>query len=188
MIEILRKLGSFFLDILQTIVLAAAIFAISYLFLFQPHQVIGSSMEPNFEDKEYILTDKISYRFREPERGNVVVFQSPPDSERDYIKRIVGLPGEKIRIQDGGVFINNELLKEGYLAPGAYTPPGLFLREGQQTQIPSETYIVLGDNRKQSSDSREWGFVPKQNIIGKALLRYWPIEEVGLVPEVKYAL
>src|SRR3972149_5842868 len=98
MATVLRKLGSFFLDILQTLVLAASIFVISWLFLFQPHQVIGSSMDPNFQDKEYLLTEKVSYRFRPPQRGDIVVFKAPPDPERDYIKRVIGLPGETIKI------------------------------------------------------------------------------------------
>lgn len=174
------------MDILQTIVLAAAIFAISWLFLFQPHQVIGNSMDPNFQDREYILTEKISYRFNLPQRGEVVVFKAPPDPERDYIKRIVGLPGEKIKIQGGVVFINGLPLKETYLPSGSFDSPGLFLKEGQEFQIPQDSYITFGDNRGHSSDSRDWGPVPRQNIVGKAFLRYWPLNKMGLVPKVNY--
>lgn len=188
MTELLKKLGSFFLDFLQTIVLAAALFVISYLFLFQPHQVIGNSMDPNFEDREYLLTDKISYRFRHPQRGEVIVFKSPPDPERDYIKRTIGLPGEKIKIQNGKVFINGVVLRENYLPAGSLTTPGRFLRDGQEVQIPEGFYIALGDNRNHSSDSREWGFVPRENIIGRSFLRYWPIPKINLVPEVSYTL
>jgi len=187
MTTFLRKIGSFFLDILQTIVLAAAIFVISYLFLFQPHQVIGNSMDPNFEDQEYILTDKISYRFRSIQRGDVIVFKSPPDPERDYIKRVIGLPNEKIKIQGGKVLVNNQLIRENYLPPENFAIPGTFLKEGQEFQIPSDSYIVLGDNRDHSSDSREWGPVPRENIIGRAFFRYWPLEKINLVPEVNYA-
>lgn len=186
MASLFRKLVAFFFDILQTVVLAAAIFIISYLFLFQPHQVIGNSMDPNFADQEYILTDKISYRFHPPARGEVVVFKAPPDPERDYIKRIIGLPGEKIKIQGGRVFINAQVLKEEYLPPEDLAVSGSFLQEAKEIQIPNDAYIVLGDNRRHSSDSREWGPVPRQSIIGKAFLRYWPVDEIGLVPQVTY--
>lgn len=181
-----RRLGSFFLDILQTLVLAAAIFVISYLFLFQPHQVIGNSMDPNFEDQEYLLTDKISYRFHNPHRGDVIVFRSPPNPERDYIKRVIGLPGEKFKIQNGRVFINDSLLEEDYLSAGSFITPGPFLKDGQEIKIREDSYITLGDNRSHSSDSREWGFVPRQNIVGKAFLRYWPIEKIDIISEVTY--
>lgn len=187
MAPFLRNLGTFFLDILQTVVLAASLFVISYLFLFQPHQVIGNSMEPNFEDQEYVLTDKVSYRFHSPQRGDVVVFRSPPDPERDYIKRIIGLPEEKIKVQGGQVYIDNQLLKENYLPPGSYAMAGRFLKEGQEFQIPSNYYIVLGDNRSHSSDSREWGSVHRQNIVGKAFLRYWPLEEIETIPQAHYS-
>lgn len=186
MASLLRKLGSFFLDILQTVVLAASIFVISYFFLFQPHEVIGSSMDPNFTDQEYILSDKISYRFHSPERGDVIVFKSPPDPDKDYIKRIIGLPGEKIKIQGGRVFINDRLLEEKYLPAGDFSSPGKSLREGQDVVIPQNSYIALGDNRRYSSDSRDWGFVPKENIIGKAFLRYWPPQKIGLIPKNSY--
>lgn len=185
--ELIRRLGSFFLDILQTVVLAAAIFVISYLFLFQPHQVIGNSMDPNFADKEYLLSDKVSYRLHLPARGDVIVFKSPPDPEKDYIKRIIGLPGEKIKIQGGKVYINGDLLKENYIPSESFTIPGLFLREGHEVQVPPNSYIALGDNRNHSSDSREWGFVPRDSIIGKAFIRYWPLNEIGTIPKVTYS-
>lgn len=178
----LRKIVAFFLDILQTVVVAAAIFVVAYLFLFQPHQVIGNSMDPNFTDKEYILTDKVTYRFRPPQRGEVIIFKAPPDPEKEYIKRIIGLPGERIKISQDAVFINGQKLEEAYLAPNTFLAPGSFLREGGETTLPENNYFVLGDNRSHSSDSREWGFVPHDSIIGKAFLRYWPIPEIGLVP------
>lgn len=187
MSSILRKLGSFFLDILQTVVLAAAIFAISWLFIFQPHQVIGNSMDPNFQDKEYILTEKISYRFHTPRRGDVIVFKAPLDPEKDYIKRIVGLPDERIKMQNGKIFINNRELKENYLPPGGFTSPGVFLKDGSDFQIPKDSYVAFGDNRSYSSDSRDWGTVPRQNIVGKAFLRYWPLNLAGFTPKINYA-
>lgn len=183
-----RRVGSFFLDLIETVVIALAIFVIIYLFLFQPHQVRGNSMYPNFYDGEYILTDKVSYRLRDPKRGEVIIFQAPRNQEYDYIKRVVGLPGESIRIDQNKILVNNEILNEVYLPEIYATSPGSFLGSTQGLVIPEDQYFVLGDNRSQSSDSREWGLVPKENIIGKAWLRYWPTERLGVIPEVDYQL
>lgn len=183
--EAIKRIASFFLDIIETIVVALAIFVVAYLFFFQPHQVKGASMEPNFHDEEYILTDKISYRFHPPERGNVVVFRAPKNRELDYIKRVVGLPGEKIRISNGEVFINDQKLKEDYLG-NITTYPSSFLRVGEEFLIPAGEYFVLGDNRSHSSDSREWGTVAREDIIGRAWLRYWPPQMFGILPKISY--
>lgn len=184
--EIIKRIASFFFDIIETIVLALAIFVVIYLFLFQPHQVKGASMEPNFYDGEYILTDKASYRFRPPKRGEVVIFKAPRNPELDYIKRIIGLPQEKIKIENGKVFINGQELKEEYLPKNVVVSGGLFLPKGKEVKIPENTYFVLGDNRSHSSDSREWGPIQKNEIIGRAFLRYWPLNRFGLLPKVKY--
>lgn len=181
MLGILKKIGSFFLDIIQTIVVALAIFVIVYLFFFQPHQVKGNSMMPNFSNGEYLLTDKITYRFQEPKKGDVIIFTAPKNQEYEYIKRIIGLPAETIRIEGGEIFINGEKLKEEYLSQKTKTHSGHFLKEGQLFTIPEGQYFVIGDNRDHSSDSREWGTVPKENIIGRAWLRYWPFDKFGLV-------
>lgn len=176
-----RKVGALFLDFIETVVMALAVFVIIYLFLFQPHQVRGSSMYPNFHDGEYILTDKISYRLHEPQKGDVIIFKAPRNEEYDYIKRIIGLPGEEIELLDGKVFINDQPFDESYLPKEFLTSGGSFLRANSPVSIPKGQYLVLGDNRSHSSDSREWGFVPKQNIIGKAWFRYWPPDRLGLI-------
>lgn len=184
--KIFKKIASFFFDIIETIVLALAIFVVIYLFLFQPHQVKGASMEPNFHDKEYLLTDKISYRLRSPKRGEVVIFKAPKNPELDYIKRIIGLPGERIKIENGSVFINGQLLKEEYLPKNEVISGGLFLPKGKEIKIPKDSYFVLGDNRSHSSDSREWGPIKRENIIGRAFFRYWPPNRSGILPKAKY--
>lgn len=184
--RLFRKIGSFFLDLVETVVMAMAVFVIIYLFLFQPHQVKGSSMLPNFHDGEYILTDKISYRLKEPKRGDVVIFRAPRNEEYDYIKRIVGLPGDTFKIENGKTFVNNNPLNEIYLPSDYITLPGKFYKEGDAFAIPQDQYFVLGDNRSHSSDSREWGLVPKENIVGKAWLRYWPTNRFGVIPEVAF--
>jgi signal peptidase I len=189
--KLLIKVGEIFLDLFQTIVLALSLFVIMYLFFLQPHQVKGSSMTPSFQDKEMLLTDKVSYRFRQPQRGDVVIFKalsSEPcaDIECEYIKRVVGLPNERVKIQEGLVYINGQKLKEDYLLPGIKTSPGSFLEEGVERKVPEGEYLTLGDNRSHSRDSREFGPVPKERIIGKAWLRYWPYKTVGIIKKVDY--
>lgn len=189
--EFVRKLGSFFLDIIQVIVLALSIFVISYLFLFQPHQVRGNSMYANFYDQEFLLTDKISYRFSLPQRGEVVIFKAPPsepcaETECEYIKRVIGLPGENVRISDGYVFINDQKLNEAYLPSDVRTQPGTYFREGQTITLAENQYLVLGDNRLHSRDGREFGPIKREAIIGKAWFRYWPVSRLGIIPQGQY--
>jgi signal peptidase I len=179
-------MASFLLDIVETIVVAMAIFVVCYLFFFGPHQVIGASMEPNFYDQELILTDKISYRFHTPQRGDVIIFRSPKNRELDYIKRIVGLPGERVKVENGAVYINDQQLKEDYLAGTTATSSGPFLREDTDFSVPDDEYLVFGDNRINSSDSREWGTINKEDIIGRAWLRYWPPSVLGVLASPQY--
>ncbi len=187
LINFLKAVFAFFIDFIETAIVALSIFVVIYIFLAQPHQVRGSSMYPNFTDGEYILTNKISYRFENPKRGQVIVFKAPHNGGYDYIKRIIGLPGEIIKISGGKIYINNHLLnEENYLSSDVLTQNGLFLSEGKQFEIPDNEYFVLGDNRSQSSDSRDWGTVPRKNIIGKAWFRYWPINKINFLPEASY--
>ncbi len=161
--------------------ISLAVFVLVYLFLFQPHQVEGRSMEDTFQNGEYILTDKISYRFREPERGDVIVFHSPQDERVDFIKRIIALPGDRIMIKGSMVYLNGKLLDEPYVKEGI-SPQDSFLREGVEVSVPSGNYVVMGDNRLHSSDSRKWGFITKQEIVGRAFFRYWPLDALGTIP------
>ena len=184
--QIFRKVGSLLLDAIEVTVIALAMFVVMYLFLFQPHQVRGNSMYPNLHDNDYLLTDKITYQLREPKRGEVVIFRAPKNEEYDYIKRVVGLPGDTVRVSDGQIFVNGQLMVEDYLPIDTTTYGGQFWGEGQSIPVPEGQYFVVGDNRSHSSDSREWGPVPKGNIIGKAWLRYWPPEQIDLIPKVDY--
>lgn len=147
----------------------------TYIFIAQPHEIKGSSMNPNFVDNEYVITDKISFRFKEPERGDVIVFKLPINQDIDYINRIIGLPGESIKIANGKVYINEQSLNEPYLEKTTESIKESFIEEGKNINIPKDYYFVMGDNRPHSSDSREWGFVPKSNIIGKVIFCYWPL-------------
>lgn len=176
----------FFADIFETIIIALAVFLLTYFFLIQPHRVQGDSMLPNFVNGELILTDKISYKIREPARGDVIVFRAPTDSGKDFIKRIVGLPGEKVELSNGNIYVNGNPLKEAYLTLETKTVSGSYLREGGQATVPSSEYFVLGDNRSHSSDSREWGTIKKESFVGRAFIIYWPPPSFALVPQVQF--
>lgn len=175
------------MDVFEVIVFAVAIFLFVYLIVLQPHKIKGNSMQPNFPDGEYILSDKLSYRFGEPERGDVVVFEAPGTDGEDFIKRIIGLPGETISIRDNSVYIDNRQVIESYLPDTIVTLPGDFLEDGESVTIPLENYFVLGDNRGHSSDSRTWGLVEKEAITGKAWVVYWPLDKLGGIEEVAYS-
>ena len=182
----LEALGKIFLDVIETIVISLSIFLIIYMFLMQPHQVNGKSMYPYFDNGEYVMTDKISYNLGKPQRGDVVVFHAPPQAHCptgtgcDFIKRIIGLPGDSVEIRDSMVFINGTQLEEDYLPSSVMTYPGQFASNGAIT-VPEGHYFVMGDNRNHSSDSRAWGFVNVDELVGKAFFRYWPLDKAGLI-------
>ncbi|MDP2632378.1 MAG: signal peptidase I [Candidatus Curtissbacteria bacterium] len=173
-------------EVLQTILISLAIFLFVYVFLIQPHRVKGESMMPNFYDGELLLTEKVTYRLYKPERGDVIVFRAPNSKNVDFIKRVIGLPGEAIRIENGSVFINGEKLREPYetqLTGGT-----------EEITLGTEEYFVLGDNRNASSDSRSFGSIKKDSIRGRTWIVYWPLwkstESAGvrLISKVYYAI
>jgi len=172
--------GGFLLETLQTIILAIVLYFLIDTVVARV-RVENISMLPTLQPGEFILVDKISFHFKEVEYGDIVIFHFPQNPREDYIKRVIGLPGDQIRIADGQVYINEQVITEPYLsAPPVY--------EGDWT-VPGEALFVLGDNRNQSSDSHSWGFVPKENLIGKALVVYWPFDELKLLtqPHVVFA-
>ncbi|MGI5827830.1 MAG: signal peptidase I [Patescibacteria group bacterium] len=180
--SILRSIVSYILDFLETIIVAVAIFLFLNVFVFQPHRVQGQSMFPTLHSGEYLLTSKIAYRFGEPTYGDIVVFKAPNNSEYDYIKRIIGLPGDRIKIIDHKFYVNGYILDESrYLSSTVPTDGQRFLQEGMEIIVPPDSYFVAGDNRTNSSDSRDFGAVPKNNIVGKAWFRYWPPSSIGIV-------
>lgn len=179
--ELIKKIASFFLEIVQVFVFSVALFLFLYLLVLQPHKIKGDSMQPNFPDGEYLLTDKVTYRFNEPQRGDVVVFKAPGTDGDEYIKRIIGLPGEEVSIRNGSVYVDNRILEESYLADSVYTNNGIFLKNTDSVLVPQGSYFVLGDNRPFSSDSRSWGFITKMDITGRAWLIYWPPQKSGVV-------
>src|SRR6185436_17547611 len=167
--EILRKTYFFFIDTMQTVLLAASIFLVIYIFLFRPFQVSGESMFPTFKDKEYILTNLITLRFENPHKGDVIVFKAPTDNEKDFIKRVIGVAGDAVELEDGFVYVNGKKLNESaYLADDVRSYGGAFLKDNEPVKVPVGEYFVMGDNRQYSSDSREWGFLKQNAIIGKS--------------------
>lgn len=188
----LRIVARFFLDIIETVVVALAIFVIIYLFLVQPHQVNGNSMWPNFLDGEYLLTDKLSYRLDSPLRGDVIIFRAPPGAHCpqelhcDFVKRIIGLPQESVTLVGGTILIDDKPLAESYLPQDFATASQTSSGQPLRMTLDEEEYLVLGDNREHSSDSRAWGAVPRENIVGRAWLRYWPPQRIGFIAEAAY--
>jgi len=167
--KIFDNSGVFVLEIVKVLaILFLAAIAIKY-FVFQTFVVVGSSMEPTFHDKDLLVVNEISYRFSAPKRGDVIVFRFPKDESKDYIKRIIGIPGDAVQVENGIVKVNDKALPENYIT--------VHQTFGSQTKILGEgEYYVLGDNRdpNASSDSREWGPVPRENIIGKVWFRLFP--------------
>ncbi len=189
--NLLKALGRLLLDTIEVFVLALALFAVAYLFLFQPHQINGNSMLPGFRDKEMLITEKVTYYFREPERGQIMVFKYPKAHEYDYIKRLIGLPGETIQIKNGSVYIYNDIYPWGHKLEEPYTKGftttgGAFLKEGELFSIPEDSYILMGDNRARSSDSRDWGTVKRSEVVGKAWFRYWPPQAFAFIDKPEY--
>lgn len=181
-----NRLGTFFLDILEVVVFAVGIFFFVYLLVMQPHKIDGASMDPNFHNAEYLLTERVTYYFRKPQRGDVIVF-SPPVSETDeFIKRVIAVPGERIELRGGRVYINETLLEEPYLADDLITEGGTFLQNGKEYTVPEGEYFVMGDNRLHSSDSRSWGPILKKKIKGRAWVAYWPLSSWRVVKNPTY--
>lgn len=158
-------------------VLFAALTAILLVvFVVQPVKVEGTSMQPRLSDQERIFVNKFVYRISDIERGDVVVFWYPRDRGKSFIKRIVGLPGERVEIREGVVYIDGRALDEPYVPDDFRDAMSIPTKV-----IAPNSYFVLGDHRNSSNDSRHWGTVPVENICGKALLRYWPVSKFGLV-------
>lgn len=168
-------------DTIKSLIPVIIIVILVRVFIAQPFIVSGESMYPTFHNKDYLIVDELSYRFSEPKRGDVIVLKYPLDMKRYFIKRIIGKPGETITFKNGKVYITEPNKSTYELGEPYYT--GLTM-PGNDTviTIPADQYFVMGDNRDFSSDSRIWGFLPKKNIVGRALLRLWPLSDIATMP------
>lgn len=175
----LQDAKAFVWDTIKIIIISLAIIVPIRYYVVSPFFVRGASMEPTFENKDYIFIDKISYRFQDPKRGEVIVFRFPGNTSQFFIKRIVGLPGETIKIKNNEVFIYNDQNPEGFVFDESN-----YLGKNQKTlgdilmKLDDNDYFLLGDNRLQSSDSRQWGATNKTLIIGRVLMRIWPFDKI----------
>ncbi len=166
-------------EIVETILFTLLIYVLVRTFLFENYRVVGRSMEPTLENDQFLVVNKLDYRLHEPQRGDIIVFRDPRADDRKLIKRIIGLPGEEIEINNGNVYINGYALDEPYIRSlGRYSQVSRTIPDGQ--------YFVLGDNRNNSSDSHNWGMLPFDNIVGKAWLSYWPPTMWGVIPHEAY--
>src|SRR3989344_3515321 len=176
----LNKLGYLILEGIQVIGISAILIVIMHVCFIQPQEVQGLSMYPFLDNGDHLLTEKVTYRFKEPERGDIIVFQFPLDRSKDYIKRIIALPEEKIQVKNNQIIIYNIdnpeglVLEEKYLSEDTVTEGREFIKEGQIVEVPENSYAVFGDNREKSADSRQWGFITRNDIVGRAVLRWWP--------------
>ena len=185
--SIKRGIAAIF-DFLQGIVVFLAIIVMIYLFLFSPQEINGQSMEPTFFNAELIITNKFIYKMTPPIRGDVVIFKSPKNKDIDYIKRVIGLPGDRVKLVENTYYVNSVKLDEPYLRENTPISGGSFLREGDEITVPEGKYFVSGDNRPHSSDSREFGTIPLEDFIGKGILLYWPANKFSPITTPKYAI
>ena len=157
-------------DILETIVLSVVMFLVINT-LSARIRVDSYSMEPTLYKGNFVIVNKIAYKIGKVERGEIIVFHYPPNPKEQYIKRVIGLPGDQVHISDGKVYVNSERIAEPYLKVSTL--------RGGDWKVPERSLFVMGDNRNNSSDSRVWGMVPMNNVVGKALMIYWPPEKWG---------
>ena len=173
---------NFFKEIFKFALLALLIVVPIRLFIAQPFIVSGASMDPTFETGQYLIVDQLSYKFDEPARGEVIIFRYPKDTSKFFIKRIIGLPNETLEIQGATVTVTNDTYKAGYILDEPYIDERNSKRDYTKVTLEENEYFVMGDNRRASSDSRSWGALEEDFIIGRALIRLFPIKETGIFP------
>jgi signal peptidase I len=170
---------SFVRDTLEIVFLALVLYVVIQ-YAVQTVHVLGSSMLYTLHDNDLLVASKVSYKIHPPQRGDIIVFKPPDEASRDFIKRIIALPGERLRIINGVVYINDQVLHEPYL-PEKWTYNNNWPASGQDYILPTNMYFVMGDNRNHSSDSRTFGPITLDSILGKAEVRIWPLNEVGFL-------
>lgn len=188
---VVNSFFSVLFEIIKTIVVVGILALLLRVYIIQPFIVEGLSMSPTLDNNDYLLVDKLSYRLHEPQRGDVIVFKYPKDERFNYIKRIIGLPGETIRITKNNVMITNKQNPNGLILHENYIKDidGPLINNGRKViavDIPQGQYFVMGDNRQGSSDSREWGLLPKKEILGRSLVRLFPVGDFKILRDPTY--
>ena len=168
------KRNSLFIEIIQSLAVAVVLALLIHTFVMQNFRIPSASMEPTLQIQDYIFASKLSYRFQEPKRGDIVVFKYPRDTTRYFVKRLIAVGGETVAFRNSQLYINGTLVPEDYLPAGLRTP------DYGPVEVPEGNYFMMGDNRNNSSDSREWGFVPRNLIVGKEIFIYWPPQRIGV--------
>lgn len=182
--EVLGKIWRILVDSMQGLLIFAAFLLVLYMFVIRPFQVNGMSMYPNFKDGEWVLTSLVELYFHKIRLGDVVVLRANAahEGDHDFIKRVIGVPGDTLFLHGGKVYLNGNVLDQGsFLKSDVTTYGGAFLQEDGSAIVPSDSYFVMGDNRPYSSDSREWGFVKKEDIIGFSSVVFWPLSDLKVV-------
>jgi len=177
----MNKLFLYIWEVSKIVIIALLIVVPIRYFVFQPFFVRGQSMEPNFYNGDYLIIDELSYQFRAPQRGEVVVFKYPNDTTQRYIKRIVGLPGETVAVNSGKVFVYQEDGSPMALDESVYLPQSTQTQGNTKITLSKDEYFVLGDNRSLSADSRAWGTLPEEDLIGRVIFRAWPFSALAKV-------
>jgi signal peptidase I len=185
------KLSAFwlvFLELVKIVLIAGITIVLVRYFLFKPFYVEGASMAPSFEEHEYLIIDELSYRFNEPKRGDPIVFRYPNNPKIFYLKRIIGLPGERLKISDNKVILFNDVNPKGVVLHEEYIDIGNNTDGEQLVVLKDDEYFVMGDNRENSYDSRRFGAISRKAIIGRAWFRGWPFSKFGLIYGEDYGL
>lgn len=188
-IVMVKNFFSYVFELIKVVAISLAIIIPVRYYLIQPFYVKGASMEPNFYDKEYLIIDELSYRFHEPARGDIVVFRYPRDPDEFFIKRVIALPGEKVLIKEGLVYIYNKEYPQGFELEEEYLPDNVktYSINEETVSLSQGEYFVLGDNRNSSKDSRSFGPVDRKLVTGRVLLRGWPLNRINLFSAPSYS-
>jgi len=166
----------FYREIIESVAIAVLLAVVIRLFILEPFYIPSGSMEPALRENDRIIVSKLNYHFQEPKRGDVVVFKYPLDPKRNFVKRLIAVGGETVAVKNSVLYINGQPVPEDYL------PKGLRINENYgPVEVPNGSYFMMGDNRNNSDDSRKWGFLPEELIVGKAVVLYWPPGRAGVV-------
>lgn len=176
-----QKMKALIREYAESLIIALILALIIRTFFVQAYKIPTGSMNPTLVEGDRILVNKLIYRFRKPERGEVIVFKFPENPRLAYIKRLIGLEFENLQIHNGKIYLDTEPIKSEQLMMPFYYNRGDFGKTGEKISVPAKSFYVLGDNSANSRDSRYWGFVPEENLIGKAILIYWPPHRIRLI-------